>query len=609
MCGIIGIVSHREIANILMDGLRCLEYRGYDSTGIATINTTGQLKCRRMPGKIEALSARLSTTPLSGHIGIAHNRWATHGKPNEQNAHPHCAGTEIAVVHNGIIENYAELRKQLTQQGCIFHSETDTEVLPWLLQQQLKTQPDFRQAVQLLVKQLSGSFAILFLYRSDPTRLIAVRQGSPLIVGLGEGENFLASDPLALLPLTNRFIYLKEGDSVELNCHQVIIYDSEGQIQSRTVHHSTLSPQLTQKTHFQHYMQKEIMEQPQAVQASLSSYLTEPGGVGKLFGLQTQLPLGRIQRVHIIGCGTSYHAGLIARHWLETLAGLPCQVDIASEFRIALTPTTPQTLLIALSQSGETADTLNALRLARLSQKYSALLAICNVAESSLARESDFTLLTHAGPEVGVAATKTFLTQLAVLFLLTLSLGHHSPLSNKTMLAQKLGEIPEVIEQTLALDSPIQSIAMRWAEQNHGLLIARGLSYPVAMEGALKLKELAYIHAEACPAGEMKHGPLALIDHEIPVIVLAPDDAQLKKLESNIQTILARAGKLLVLAGKTLTLTPKPGLDILRLPQVLPELSPFIYTIPLQLLAYYIAIVKGLDVDHPRHLAKSVTVE
>ena len=611
MCGVMGLVSQRDVVDPLISGLGHLEYRGYDSTGIATINQAHHLQYCRTAGKLQALKNRLEQYPLTGTIGIAHNRWATHGKPNEQNAHPQCADAEVAVVHNGIIENYLDLRTHLIQQGCRFRSETDTEVLPWLLHQALKQYPDILQATRAVVKQLKGTFSIIFLARQAPTRLIAVCRGSPLIIGLGIGENFIASDPIALSAFTHRFIYLETHDIADISCHELNVYDVQGHLQSRGIHQSLLSSNITSKGHYRHYMQKEIAEQAQAIRSSLTDRTTIHS-LRKLLGPQAQIYLAQVQHVQIVACGSSYHAGLIARYWLETLAGIPCQVDIASEFRYYPKPVSPNTLLVTLSQSGETADTLGALRTAKQHQKYLATLAICNIAESSLVRESDFVLLTHAGPEIGVAATKTFLTQLSTLMLFTLAIGEYHLLGShqRTKILKQLKALPQAVEQTLQLEPHIQQIAAHWVDKQHSLLIARGLAYPIAMEAALKLKELTYLHAEAYPAGELKHGSLALLDHNIPIIALAPDDTQLEKLQSNIQAVLARAGKMLIFAGEQLVLPqPLTAVEIIRLPKIPTALCPFLYIIPLQLLAYHIACLKGLDVDQPRHLAKSVTVE
>lgn len=608
MCGIIGVASHREIADILLQGLNRLEYRGYDSAGIATINPEGALHCHRVAGKVSQLQAQIIKKPMNGNIGIAHNRWATHGIPNEVNAHPHCIKDEIAVVHNGIIENYIDLKNYLALQGATFYSETDTEILPWLLDYQLKKEPNFLKAIQAIIPQLSGSFSILFLLKKNAHSLIAIRQNSPLVIGLGQQENFIASDSIALLPFTKNFIHLEDGDIAEISANHIAIYNQQGQLQYRPVHHSNINSQHTIKGDYQYYMHKEIKEQPQVVKNALAIQLPQSNCSLASLGLN-QLPF--IQQIHIVACGSSYHAALMARYWLEKV-GFPCQVDIASEFRYRHVPIPANTLLIMLSQSGETADTLGALRTAKKTGQYSATLAICNIVDSSLARACDFLLPTYTGPEVSVAATKSFTTQLITLFLFTIGLSHQYNKRENDYLAslRQLHCLPQLLEETLKIEPQIEKIARQWIDKKHSLLIARGEYYPLALEGALKLKEIAYLHAEAYPAGELKHGALALLSDEIPVIVLAPQGEQLAKLQANIQEILARNGKLLIFYNENLALKPSPNIEMIQLPKTpFPYFNPFLYTIPLQYLAYHIACLKGINVDQPRHLAKSVTVD
>ncbi|MDQ8039397.1 MAG: glutamine--fructose-6-phosphate transaminase (isomerizing) [Rickettsiella sp.] len=611
MCGIVAAVAQRNVVPILIKGLKRLEYRGYDSAGLAIIDSNNQIQRCRSVGKVAALEKEITSEVLSGNIGIAHTRWATHGKPNETNAHPHMSGATIAIVHNGIIENYLALRHALIKAGYHFESETDTEIIAHLLDQQLKKNKDYLAAVLNTIQQLEGTFALVFLYQHSPNDLIAVRKGSPLVIGLGIGENFIASDHLALLPVTQQFIYLHEGDVAHVSSEKVTLYDSKGEIVHRVPHHSLLQNEVISKGKYRHFMEKEIFEQPEAVNAALEGRIHDNHQVlDKVCGFQAVDRLANICRIQIVACGTSYHAGLIARHWLETLVGLPCQVDIASEFRYRSVLVEPNTLFITLSQSGETADTLEALREAK-TKKYAATLTICNVSESAMARESDFVLLTRAGPEIGVASTKAFTTQLTVLLLLTALLGRHHGWDEKQEeeWVNQLRRLPRLLEETLTLDASIQRLAKVFVDKSDALFIARGIYFPVALEGALKLKEISYIHAEAYPAGELKHGPLALVDSNMPVVALLPSNTLLGKLKSTIQEIFARGGQVILFVQDPLEEENTEVYETIVLPKASDVLSPLIFTIPLQLLAYHVAILKGTDVDQPRNLAKSVTVE
>jgi glucosamine--fructose-6-phosphate aminotransferase (isomerizing) len=610
MCGIVAAAAQRNIVPILIEGLKRLEYRGYDSAGIALLDSQHQLQRHRTVGKVESLEKTIAPEALSGKIGIAHTRWATHGKPSEANAHPHMSGSDIALVHNGIIENYLPLRRDLKKAGYHFESETDTEIIAHLLDQQLKKTKDFLSAVLQTIQRLEGAFALVFLYRHRPDSLIAVRKGSPLVAGLGTGENFIASDHLALLPVTQQFIYFQEGDIAQISVDKVIFYDSKGQIVQRSPYRSTLQHDVVDKGKYRHFMEKEIFEQPEAVSAALEGRISQDRVLEDMCGFQAIDKLSHIRRVQIVACGTSYHAGLIARYWLESWVGLPCQVEIASEFRYHPTLTELDTLFITLSQSGETADTLEALRQAK-TKNYAATLTICNVPESVMVRESDFVLLTRAGPEIGVASTKAFTTQLTVLLLLTALIGRHHGWDKKReeQWVSQLRTLPKLLEKTLILDAPIKHLAKLFIDKSHTLFIARGVYFPVALEGALKLKELSYIHAEAYPAGELKHGPLALVDNNMPVIALLPSNALIDKLRSTVQEVRARGGQVILFVQDPSEKVD--GCEAIVLPETNDNdvISPLIFTLPLQLLAYHVAVLKGTDVDQPRNLAKSVTVE
>jgi glucosamine--fructose-6-phosphate aminotransferase (isomerizing) len=608
MCGIVGAVTQREVIPILLEGLKRLEYRGYDSAGIAIFNPSNQeLQRIRKQGKVSKLEEAFNNSSLSGQMGIAHTRWATHGKPSEQNAHPHVS-EEIAIVHNGIIENYDLLRERLLGLGYTFSSDTDTEVAAHVIHQHYSKNKDLLSAVHLAIKEFTGAYALGIMSRSEPHRLIAVRCGCPLIIGLGENEHFFASDPLALLEVANQFIYLEEGDIADVRCENLIIYDAAGNQVIRKVHTLTLEQHSTDRGPFSHYMLKEIFEQPQAIRNTLDGRLSET--CINLEALGIDIDLAQIKRVQIVACGTSYHAGSIARYWLESIAGLPAQVEIASENRYRQGVVEPDSLFICISQSGETADTLASLRQSKISGHINSL-AICNVAQSSLVRESDSALLTRAGIEIGVASTKAFTTQLIALFLITLALGQKRKMTpaQEEQLVKNLRYLPTHIEQALALNDVIKELAKKFIDKQHALFLGRGLHLPVAYEGALKLKEISYIHAEAYPAGELKHGPLALVDKDMPVIAIAPNDELLDKIKSNLFEVQARGGELILFADQALNIAPSESIHIIQMPTISRELAPILYTIPLQLLAYHVATLKGTDIDQPRNLAKSVTVE
>lgn len=616
MCGIVGAVAERNITAVLVEGLKRLEYRGYDSAGVALLNDQGVLQRSRRVGKVSELESALSQEPLVGRLGVAHTRWATHGAPSERNAHPHFSGHDLAVVHNGIIENHEELRGQLKDLGYVFSSDTDTEVIVHLLDHTLKTQPDLTAALKEAVKQLHGAYGLAVISAKQPDRLLAARSGSPLVIGLGLGENFLASDQLALRQVTDRFMYLEEGDIAEIRRDSVQIWDLAGlSVQRESVQYHE-GAEAADKGEYRHFMLKEIHEQPKVVQRTLEGRLGSDHVLVQAFGPQAAELFAKVRNVQIVACGTSYHAGMVARYWLEELAGIPCQVEVASEFRYRKVVVQPDTLFVSISQSGETADTLAALRNAKEHAPgqggYLASLAICNVGISSLVRESDLTLLTQAGPEIGVASTKAFTTQLVALMLLTLSLGQVRGTLDKaleTELVEELRRLPTRLGEALAMDSVVEKVSELFAEKHHSLFLGRGAQYPVAMEGALKLKEISYIHAEAYPAGELKHGPLALVDSDMPVVTVAPNNELLEKLKSNLQEVRARGGELLVFADEQAGMRNAEGTHVVNMPHIHDALAPILYTIPLQLLSYYVAVLKGTDVDQPRNLAKSVTVE
>jgi glucosamine--fructose-6-phosphate aminotransferase (isomerizing) len=610
MCGIVGAVAERNITAILVEGLKRLEYRGYDSAGVAVYTNDEKLERMRRPGKVSELEQALATEPLVGRLGIAHTRWATHGAPCERNAHPHFSG-DLAVVHNGIIENHEALREQLKALGYVFTSDTDTEVIAHLLNHKLKDLSDLTVALKATVKELHGAYGLAVISAKQPDRLVAARSGSPLVIGLGLGENFLASDQLALRQVTDRFMYLEEGDIAEIRRDSVQIWDVDGQAVEREAVQYRDGAEAADKGEFRHFMLKEIHEQPSVVQRTLEGRLSQNQVLVQAFGPQAAELFAKVRNVQIVACGTSYHAGMVARYWLEELAGIPCQVEVASEFRYRKVVVQPDTLFVTISQSGETADTLAALRNAK-ELGFLASLAICNVGISSLVRESDLTLLTQAGREIGVASTKAFTTQLVGLLLLTLSLGQVRGTLAKGVeatLVEELRRLPTRLGEALAMDSTVEKISELFAEKNHTLFLGRGAQFPVAMEGALKLKEISYIHAEAYPAGELKHGPLALVDNDMPVVTVAPNNELLEKLKSNLQEVRARGGQLIVFADEKAGMTNGEGTHVVHMPHIHDILSPILYTIPLQLLSYYVAVLKGTDVDQPRNLAKSVTVE
>ena len=611
MCGIVGAVAERNVTAILLEGLKRLEYRGYDSAGVALFNNAGVLERRRRVGKVNELERALAGEPVTGRLGIAHTRWATHGAPLERNAHPHFSNEQLAVVHNGIIENHEPLRERLKGLGYVFTSDTDTEVIVHLLHHKLQDTPDLAAALKATVKELHGAYGLAVISAQQPDRLIAARSGSPLVVGLGLGENFLASDQLALRQVTDRFMYLEEGDIAEIRRDSVQIWDASGLPVEREIVQYHEGAEAADKGEYRHFMLKEIHEQPKVVQRTLEGRLGQQQVLVQAFGPQAAELFAKVRNVQIVACGTSYHAGMVARYWLEGLAGIPCQVEVASEFRYRKVVVQPDTLFVSISQSGETADTLAALRNAK-ELGFLASLAICNVGISSLVRESDLTLLTQAGPEIGVASTKAFTTQLVALMLLTLSLGQVKGTLGagvEAELVEELRRLPTRLGEALAMDATVEKIAELFAEKNHTLFLGRGAQFPVAMEGALKLKEISYIHAEAYPAGELKHGPLALVDSDMPVVTVAPNNELLEKLKSNLQEVRARGGELIVFADEQAGLVNGEGTHVVSMPHILDALTPILYTIPLQLLSYYVAVLKGTDVDQPRNLAKSVTVE
>lgn len=610
MCGIVGAVAQRDVAEILINGLHRLEYRGYDSAGVAVVNEHHELQRVRCLGKVKALDEAVSEKPLIGGTGIAHTRWATHGEPSETNAHPHASGT-FAVVHNGIIENHEELRELLKSRGYVFLSQTDTEVIAHLVEWEMRSTDSLLDAVKKAVKQLTGAYGMVVMDSRHPEHLVAARSGSPLVIGLGIGENFLASDQLALLSVTRRFIFLEEGDIAEITRRTVDIYDTYGNKVEREIHESNLENDAAEKGKFRHFMQKEIYEQPTALINTMEGRINHENVIVDSIGNGAKHILEKVEHIQIVACGTSYNAGMVARYWFESLAGVSCDVEIASEFRYRKFVTRPNSLLITLSQSGETADTLAALRLAK-EKGYMAALTICNVAGSSLVRESDIAFMTHAGVEVGVASTKAFTTQLAALLMLVTALGKvkgHISAEKEHEIIKAMQSLPAEIEKALAFDTEIEALAEDFAEKHHALFLGRGAFYPIAVEASLKLKEISYIHAEAYAAGELKHGPLALIDADMPVIVVAPNNELLEKVKSNIEEVRARGGQLYVFADKEAGFTPSEGMKIITMPKVNDIVAPIFYSIPMQLLSYHVALIKGTDVDQPRNLAKSVTVE
>ena len=604
MCGIMGATSRRDISNVLLEGLRRLEYRGYDSAGIAVINNEGRLKRLRVQGKVQALADAMVETAITGNTGIAHTRWATHGKPCEENAHPHLSNGEVAVVHNGIIENYEELRAYLQEVGYEFTSETDTEVAAHLIHYHYQQDKSLLHAVQATAAQMDGAFSLGVLHQNNPNELVAMRKGSPLVIGLGVDEQFIASDALALRSFAQSIIYLEEGDSARLTPNEVCIYDARNQPIQRESKPLKDDAYAVSKGPYRHFMLKEIFEQSKVLADTLEGRIASLEVLRASFGERASCIFSGVQQIHIVACGTSYHAGMIAKYWLESLAGLPTQVEIASEYRYRDVVVSPHTLFIAISQSGETADTLAALYKAK-TVGYLASFAICNVASSSLVRESDAVFLTRAGIEIGVASTKAFTTQLAALLMLATALC--PDVRAKEVLTQ-LQQLPASCERVLNINTDIQALAVRFVNKEHALFLGRGAQYPVALEGALKLKEISYIHAEGYPAGELKHGPLALVDATMPIVAIAPNDELLDKLKSNLQEVSARGGELFVFVDDAQNWQSN-GTHLIHVPTCGHWIAPIIYAIPLQLLAYHVAVAKGTDVDQPRNLAKSVTVE
>jgi glutamine---fructose-6-phosphate transaminase (isomerizing) len=609
MCGIVAAAAQRDVAPLLIVGLKALEYRGYDSAGLAVLEN-GEVHRVRAKGKVREMEALYNADPFSGGTGIAHTRWATHGVPNESNAHPHVAG-RVALVHNGIIENYASLRAQLQKNGHVFTSETDTEVIAALVDQNISKGMHLRDAVLATVRSLEGAYAIAVISRDEPGRVVGARRGAPLLVGVGIGENFLGSDAQALIQVTNKIIYLDEDDVVEITRDSLQIYTLDGTPVKRTMHESELSADAVERGEYRHYMQKEIFEQPRAVADTLEARIGPSGVLPNIFGAGGEALLATVKGIHIIACGTSYHAGMVAKYWIEEYARLPVSVEVASEYRYREAVVPDGTLFIAISQSGETADTLAAMRESRR-RGYVGTLAICNVPESSVVREADLKLMTRAGPEIGVASTKAFTTQLTALALLTLHLAKQQGLDSKRYndLCAQLQHLPRAIEDALKLESDIVELAGRFILRHHALFLGRGAHYPVALEGSLKLKEISYIHAEAYPAGELKHGPLALVDEDMPVVAVAPNGPLLDKLKSNLQEVRARGGELIVFADTAAHIDGNATRgSILRIDAGGDFIAPAVFTVPLQLLAYHVAVLRGTDVDQPRNLAKSVTVE
>ncbi len=608
MCGIVGAIAQRNVVPILMEGLQRLEYRGYDSAGLAVRLDDGRLERIRAVGKVARLRELLQERPIAGALGIAHTRWATHGMPAERNAHPHMSGEKVAIVHNGIIENHSELREELKAHGYHFTSDTDTEVIAHLLASIMETETDLLRTVQQAVRRLVGAYALAVVSPRDPERMVVARAGSPLVIGLGRGENFIASDVYALLPVTQRFVFLNEGDVAEVSRTGVNVYDAEGRPVERPERISQLSAATADKGPYRHYMLKEIFEQPAVISETLEGRIHKGRLLEESFGFEAKDLFDRTQGVHIIACGTSYHAGMVAKYWLEEV-GVPCAVEVASEYRYRRVVVPPGTLFLSISQSGETADTLAALRGSR-SMGYIGSMTICNVPESSLTRESDVALMTRAGPEIGVASTKAFTTQLTALRLLTLALARRRGLTREReeALVNELSALPRQVEVVLELNDAISAMANAFANRKNALFLGRGCFYPIALEGALKMKEISYIHAEAYPAGELKHGPLALVDAEMPVVCALPKDPLLDKVLSNLQEVRARGGELFLFSDKEVRIV-LDRFQNLTLSDIHPSTAPITYSVPLQLLAYHVAVLKGTDVDQPRNLAKSVTVE
>lgn len=610
MCGIVGGISNRNITPVLIEGLTRLEYRGYDSAGIAVLNSNQVISRVRTVGKIINLKTALTQTPADGLIGIGHTRWATHGEPTTRNAHPHICNDCVAIVHNGIIENHEILREQQKKDGFTFTSDTDTEVIVHQIQKYISEGDDLFNAVKHATADLDGAYALGVISTQDPDLLITTRKGSPLVVGLGENENFIASDMSALLKETTNFLILHEGDIAILKKDSVTVFDESGNEVTRDIHKSQLSGKAVDKGEYAHFMLKEIFEQPNAIAETLEGRLGKNKVLDACFGPNAIKIFDKIKSVQIIACGTSYHAGLVGKYAIESVTNLPCNVEVASEFRYRTVVVQPDTLLITISQSGETADTLAALRKAK-KIGFEHTLAICNVPESSLVRESELSLMTRAGPEIGVASTKAFTTQLVAILLLVIVLSRrfNMPAETEAQVVNQLRRLPGIIDEVLKLDDEIKEMANDFADKDHALFLGRGMHYPIALEGALKLKEISYIHAEGYPAGELKHGPIALVDKNVPIVAVAPNDNLLDKLKSNLQEVKARGGKLYVFADKGTNLKSEEGIKVIEVAPLDIAISPIIFSVPLQMLAYHVAILKGTDVDQPRNLAKSVTVE
>ncbi|WP_371194452.1 glutamine--fructose-6-phosphate transaminase (isomerizing) [Glaciecola sp. SC05] len=609
MCGIVGAVAERNVVQILLEGLRRLEYRGYDSSGVALIHNES-LNVTRRVGKVKELSDAINDVNGVGATGIAHTRWATHGGVTEANAHPHISEDRFAVVHNGIIENHKTLRSDLTSKGYAFNSDTDTETIAHTIAELRKNTDSLLQAVLQAVPTFHGAYGTVIIDKHDPSTMVVARSGSPLVIGLGIGENFIASDQMALLPVTRRFIFLEEGDVAEITRTTVKIIAADGQEAKRDIVESNVEHDAGDKAGYRHYMLKEIYEQPAVIRNTLAGRVSPDGIAEDVFGEGSEAVFAKTEHIKIIACGTSYHSGMTAKYWLEAYAGVSCDVEIASEFRYRKSVVKPNSLLITISQSGETADTLAALKLAKESG-YMSSLAICNVDGSSLVRESSLSFMTRAGAEIGVASTKAFTTQLAGFLMLVLAIGKHNKMPEELQksILQALAELPSKLEETLTLADEIDQLAEEFSDKHHSLFLGRGDQYPIAMEGALKLKEISYIHAEAYASGELKHGPLALIDADMPVIVVAPNNELLEKLKSNVEEVRARGGIMYVFADKDAHFESDETMRVVNVPHCMESIAPIVYTIPLQLLSYYVALIKGTDVDQPRNLAKSVTVE
>tara|TARA_B100000470_G_scaffold221905_1_gene213865 strand:+ start:5100 stop:6935 length:1836 start_codon:yes stop_codon:yes gene_type:complete len=611
MCGIVGAIAERNVSGILLEGLRRLEYRGYDSAGIALLNDSGgKIKELKTVGQVKKLIKSASKAKLRGALGIAHTRWATHGKPTVSNAHPHNSQKQIAIVHNGIIENHEVLRDKLIEDGYVFKTQTDSETIAHLIHRARDHgKRSLLEATKRTVKKLQGAYGICVIDNTEPDQIVVARSGSPLVIGVGIGENFVASDPLALGQVTDRFIYLEEGDVARITLNDIEVWHGTRKV-NRKVTKVQARSKDAEKGEFKHFMLKEIHEQPRAIKDTLDGRISDKKVFEQAFGVNASAVFDKAKSVQIVACGTSFHAGQVAKYWLESVARIPCQVDIASDYRYRDIIVRPDTLFVTISQSGETADTIAALRYAK-KQKYLASLAICNVATSSLVRESDFCALTMAGQEIGVASTKAFTTQLVVLLLLSIVLARRTSLkaSEEARLVKQIAKLPKLIEKTLTLSKEIKRISRQFSDKEHSLFLGRGIEYPIAKEGALKLKEISYIHAEAYPAGELKHGPLALVDSKMPVIAVAPNNDLLSKLKANLSEVSARGGKLYVFADESIKFESDRSCKVINVPNCPDILDPIVFTVPLQLLSYHVAMMKGTDVDHPRNLAKSVTVE